>query len=430
MEHGRIPLALARRDTPRHAETRRDTQQTPLFKIWGPLIKEMRATLALSNGSGGTRHREIVQTAANVRRLTLGPRQHTSARAWHHSVRSAVDHTPVVLQTPWVCLSCTPQRIVRPSFAAHLLLCEFWRENEDRAQCEWLRFLKHLRRTMHAWVKRCDGCASWGWHGALQRADGRMSWQLSCRNLELLRTFDATRHPSTSAALRAGSYVRFIVQLEHVWFNRSSALAGTHFRILQAQHCALEPPSDCAFATVARRLPPADSKSTEDDISAHATHEIFGKYFRMLAVGIPRPCVEQKMHMQSLDPSILDTPPDAPLPLPDGGNGGNGGNGGLFKELTAMRALRKVTNHDAAEPKVGAASRSTNGHGISLKQIRERLRSLRRVAQNGWRKKDKKDTDGEQKDAPLAKSATPRRQTDSHALFTLLDNKYASDSER
>ena len=366
-------------------------------------------------------------------RLALGPRQQTSPRAWRHDVRSAADRRHVVLQTPWVCLACAPRRIARPAFAAHLLLCDLWRESQDSAQREWLRYLRHVRIALHAWVRRCDGCASWSWHDTLQRTDVCASWQLFCRNLDRLRIFDAECQPSTSAALRAESYVRFVVQLEHVWFNAASARAGAHFRILQAQHSALEPPSECAFAAVARlpSAPPAVAETTTAGGcataagSARTEHATFGKYFRMLEVGIPRMCVEQKMRMQSLDPHVLDTPPG--LPLPVGAETLGARRDGLFTEMTAARTLRKVTTDDTAQRK-SAKHNQGNGHGISLHAIRERLRSLRRVAR--WRKRSD-GSHGESHSELRDEATTPERATaavpsGTHTLFTLLETKYAN----
>ena len=141
----------------------------------------------------------------------------------------------------------------------------------------------------------------------------------------------------------------------------------------------------------------------------------------MLEVGIPRMCVEQKMRMQSLDPHVLDTPPGLPLPVGEETLGAR--RDGLFTEMTAARTLRKVT--DAAQNKT--AKHNNNGHGISLHAIRERLRSLRRVAR--WRKRSDGSRSGSHSES-RDEAATPERAaaavpSGTHALFTLLETKYA-----
>lgn len=141
---------------------------------------------------------------------------------------------------------------------------------------------------------------------------------------------------------------RIVVQLEHVWFNAASARAGTHFRILQAQHSALDPPLGMhrpTFAVSGHRNRARRIRShgcrTGYTGSYQARHL---KYFRMLEVGIPRPCVEQKKCMQSLDPHVLDAPPGLPLPADADGEGTR--RDGLFTEMTAARTPRKVTRDD------------------------------------------------------------------------------------
>ena len=42
-------------------------------------------------------------------------------------------------------------------------------------------------------------------------------------------------------------------------------------------------------------------------------HEEYGRFFRMERMGVPNQAVKNRMAMEGLDPSFLDTP-DAPAP--------------------------------------------------------------------------------------------------------------------
>ena len=51
----------------------------------------------------------------------------------------------------------------------------------------------------------------------------------------------------------------------------------------------------------------------------------YKKYFKMLAMHLPRGAVEQKMRADGLDVAVLDMDPDKPMPGSGGGDGGAGG---------------------------------------------------------------------------------------------------------
>lgn len=345
-----------------------------------------------------------------MERLTLGPRRHTSPRTWHHDLRTVTDRRHVVTLTPWMCLACQPRRITRPTSTAHLLLCDMWRETRDSGQQAWLRYLGYVRRALCQWVRRRsareEGGTTWHWHDSVHRVHDCTTWQVMCQDMARLSVYDASCGASSSEALQAHTYVRFVVQLENVWFNAVSQRFGVHIRILQAQHASLEPPTMCFFSAVAAAPPPASSAPCEttrgeEGVCMHKALPqpqqqpdrkadlVYGKYFRMLEVGIPRPCVEQKMRMLSLDPCVLDTPPQEPLPATTSSTTGGGGGAvvhgrdGLSIELLAAQTLRKVTVNDrstADGARAAAPASRRNGHGLSLQVIRERLASLRRVA--------------------------------------------------
>lgn len=73
-----------------------------------------------------------------------------------------------------------------------------------------------------------------------------------------------------------------------------------------------EPPKLVRKAPSAAEAAPA--APTEEQIAAH--REKYGKYFKMLRMGLPRGSVEHKMRTEGVDPKELDGPHIAPAPVP------------------------------------------------------------------------------------------------------------------
>jgi hypothetical protein len=71
----------------------------------------------------------------------------------------------------------------------------------------------------------------------------------------------------------------------------------------------------------------------------------FAKYFKMLAMHLPRPAVEQKMKADGLDPKVLDMDPNSVLPMEGGGGGGAGGSGaGGGRRLSRRGSMQEASN--------------------------------------------------------------------------------------
>ena len=254
-------------------------------------------------------------TIGALDRVAFGAARRTSPDRRRVGVCHARCHRPIVLQTPWLhILSSAKSRLHHhTSFPLHLLLCCLWREAQCPEQRRWIRFMRRLQRTLHRWV-RAHYDPDLVWHDALQDGDGgSWIWRLACNDLDRLACYDAQQQRSTPTALSGGNcYARFILHLEYIWINDRTRRAGAQFQMLQAQHSGHEPPLQFAFvdprpaAPTEQPPPPVPKKNGDSDRLAHP---VYGKYFRMLGVGIPRPCVEQKMRMANLEASVLDTPP-------------------------------------------------------------------------------------------------------------------------
>ena len=204
------------------------------------------------------------------------------------------------------------------------------------------------------------------------------------------------------------TYVRLIVHLANVWVNEDTGTAGLGVHVLQFQQSGVAPPRTYAFrdAAVTQRTFGCQTESTGAVVDAreaatrhhtaaaadpHAptarpsadaartSHPVYGTFFRMRAKGVPKPAVQHKMRMNGLDPAVLDLPPDAPLPGGDGSDGASGGGGPvdlLALSLQDGQQLRKTeVNADRKTRKPASGA----GHGFSLSEIVNGLKSLRRT---------------------------------------------------
>lgn len=394
-----------------------------------------------------------MHSIGSLNRIAFEIARRTSPDVQRVGVRDAGHRRPIVLQTPWMNLMSVANGVRRGSAPAmHMLLCRLWREARCGEQRAWIGFLRKLQRTLHRWVRRKHD-STCAWSDMLQTGeDGCVIWRLACHDLHRLPTYDAEQQRSTSMDLRDGNcYSRFILHLEHVWINDRTHRAGAQFRLLQAQHSALEPLEQFSFVDAASRAAAAAGRAAGEAAGGAAgraascasartansetrlAHAVYGKFFRMLSVGIPRPGVEQKMRMANLDPSVLDTPLGAPLPACDA----SAASDVLGSALTATRALRKCEPRPDEAANKPRFQRGFN-HGISLQQIKERLGSLRRIVGGGKKKRRAQSGGGSGGNllpeahasgaAPEAPEATPCnvRGTAHHSLLALLEQKHTT----
>jgi len=205
-------------------------------------------------------------------------------------------------------------------------------------------------------------------------------------------------------------HVRLLVQFTHVWVNEQTNTCGMAVSILQIQQSDVAPPQTFAFLDAVpehMKAPPkkcssvhtqtdqvplqtaADHGNSHGDTvstttgaaqtdNARTEHPVYGKYFKMVKKGVPRPAVQHKMRMNGVDPDVLDYPPDKPLPSCDENGTSTAGCGPgdqLTLSLQDTQQLRK-TEINADRPK-----QVTNGagHGFSLNEIVSGLKSLRKT---------------------------------------------------
>lgn len=339
----------------------------------------------------------------------------------NNTTNTAVDavdaERPLICQTPWMWVPHKPRYIVRNGKRTHFFDLALHRDSSD--QHEWLRFLRALETTFRGWVQRRHGAVQWvscvetpmnsyAFHDAqtsqkitpapAMSVPSSVHWKFHTRLMPTVRCFDAARaETDVRDFLDRGqhSFVRLVVQLANVWVNEDTGVAGIGFQVLQFQCNGVAPPTTCVFrpevavtqCTVGTQttssgevtVPEPDTAPPRrpTDAAERTSHPVYGTYFRMRAKGVPAPAVQHKMRMNGLDPTVLELPPDAPLPGGDdveGGASGTNQGDALQRSLLDDRQLRK-TEINATQPKPSNSA----GHGFSLSEIVSGLQSLRRT---------------------------------------------------
>lgn len=366
-------------------------------------------------------------------RLGLSECQRTSLRRSSYMLvteQLQKHDVPLICQTPWLCLSSPPRFITRQGRRIYFFTLRFWELEDSFEQRQWLKLLRALQITFREWAKRKAKQAtqtSVEWVSFLEEpaapyysfhdtcSNDRQSsvsrelhsryWKFNTSLATSVGCFDAAGSPKNLQDVthwKQGTFVRFIVHFANVWIHDDMQLAGLTFRILQLQNNEVSPPrtyvfqerirqSSCASQTDAlaamtcATVEPAvlsnsqhASHNTDCSVSTKRTqHSVYGTYFRMCAKGVPKPAVQHKMRMNGLDPDILDLPIDEPLPEVQNSNQSDNGVDVLALSLQDGQQLRKTDIN--TECKMSHKASNGTGHGFSLGEIVNGLKSLRKT---------------------------------------------------
>lgn len=409
-------------------------------------------------------------------KLAFAPCCRTSAhRCYYSLVTGQADRadTPLICQTPWLWLPCAPRYIVRQGARTYFFHLAFWNVADSPEQQTWLKLLRVLQTTFHGWVQRKHtghggapvqwvpcldtplaptyafhdqvGAGAAAFRGGAGTGAGPVHWKFHTRLPPSVGCYDAAGMAmDVSDVMTKGqaTYVRLIVHLANVWVNEDTGTAGLGVHVLQFQQSGVAPPRTYAFrdASVTQRTCGCQTESTGAVVNAreaatrhhtaaatdpHAPtarpsadaartlHPVYGTFFRMRAKGVPKPAVQHKMRMNGLDPAVLDLPPDAPLPGGDGSDETSGGGGPvdlLALSLQDGQQLRKTeVNADRKTRKPASGA----GHGFSLGEIVNGLKSLRRTLGFGAASGGRSSAAGSSADAD---AETDKAATDPHAV--------------
>ena len=113
-----------------------------------------------------------------------------------------------------------------------------------------------------------------------------------------LRVFDSNRQTIKDQKLRPNFYIRYIIHLDSIWFFENTY--GINWYIVQAE---IKLPDILNNYSFYNENEPFEEKK-EKETSLEEQH--YGKYLKMLKMGIPEQAVKNKMIMDGIEPSILD----------------------------------------------------------------------------------------------------------------------------
>ena len=369
-------------------------------------------------------HTVSVTTLAQQGLVVGKPRQSTYPLSYR---RDATTLEPVVCQTPWLWLPMPPRYVTRQQRRrVHFFHVVF--QPQVDGTCEWVQFLQHIQHALHEWVRRKHHTSSsLQWVNTLETIRPQFSdshdeahehetrWKISTQLHKTAQCYDVTGAPMSFQTFRAPpfapQYVRLLVQFTHVWVNTSSGTCGLALNVLQLQHDTVQAPYVCAFSSVDTRRPCVSVGTQTDNVvlstvspaaaatamsqrqppaaATRCTHPLYGKYFKMLQKGVPKPAVQHKMRMNGVDITVLDLPSDAPLPCVAAADTLKHASADLLRtSLQDTQHLRK-TEINADRPK--GAAKSGAGHGFSLGEIVNGLQSLRKTLWGTKRKTDTRD---------------------------------------
>lgn len=323
---------------------------------------------------------------------------------------------PIVCQTPWVLLPVKPRYIVRRNKRVHFINLSFVQSAQND---RWLLFLNQFqdvlqtvlhrnkkRPDVYTWMNMLEQSQSYAFSssgGAPSVAKASRIWKITTVLSKSLRCFDIHQQSIPTDDFFVDNvhrHIRLIVRFSHVWVNEASQTAGVAVDILQMQQHETLPIQHFAFTNTTK---PTRTVGTQTDVlptvSAHPTphpsnatastttsttkdtrceHPVYGTYFRMLKKRVPKPAVQHKMRMNGLDPDLLDWDASKPLPSAQSDTPMDQ----LSMSLQDDHQLRKTeTNTHDKKPEDGA------GHGLSLDEIVNGLKSLRKTFMGGGSKR-------------------------------------------
>jgi len=284
-------------------------------------------------------------------------KQHISCNVWRREI--LFHGKPFVIQTPWLCPKISEDN--------HLKYIDaFLSQEPNLKETEWFQYILQINNRFKKWIELTDFVGEWF------AITNKKTTQIRLPFPNFMEWYDGLQNRSDSThigltPISSNTKIRFILHLSYVWYNTSDQTSGLQWNILQGQHCSVNPPNTCMFNTqkpinTNENIKPA-SKSGSD---TRTSHPIYGTYFKMIGMGIPIPAVKQKMTMIGLDSSILDLPPNAPLPSEDNSKS---------KQQMIKEVKLKKTNINNKKKVV----KTTSGHGISLSDIVCGLKSLRKT---------------------------------------------------
>lgn len=204
--------------------------------------------------------------------------------------------------------------------------------------------------------------------------------RVSCHNPNKTLAFNAEKETISLDNLSGKVYARVILSFDGVWLNTSTKQSGIDANVVQVQ---VQP------ASISRSV--LDTYSFVDDILPVVVdddrkpedHPLFGKYFRMLSMGVPDQAVRQKLRLCGLPEDVLDsrsyTSLEAAAEASRGTGSGNGGDDLFSASITSgvVELRQRPISADTSPRNIEPLTFS-----VSQGDVVTALKSLRRTGSN------------------------------------------------
>lgn len=256
--------------------------------------------------TGGKHHKKVVRPKQKMRVSSTsleGIMVHrqmarVSATRYLYPLYSGHDRKAVIFQLPYLFMPVIPKGQLPV-----LTLC-FNNTERNEVAGRALRLLLEFEGKCRRYVKGKEGeDVSW----FKMFLDPRMpSLRLLVPDLETIPTFDFEKRSISPSILASGSHVRALIGINGIWFNSSTRRAGIDINVVQLQIMPIRASVIKEFSFLDDNAMNDDDEEEKEPEGGRESHPIFGKYFKMLMMGVPRIAVTQKLRMSGHPPEILD----------------------------------------------------------------------------------------------------------------------------
>jgi hypothetical protein len=283
----------------------------------------------------------------------------------------------ILFQTSYLKLTKEPSYIQRFKLKTYFFNLSFYNLQQDVSLQTLQTELVSFESKMNKWINK-KYKKKFVWHYSYKNQLEEMIWTLTSKEMDQLVLFDMQQKRLGIQQLQENVYVRLRIHINYIWFRKDTNIAGINYRIIQIQMNQLQLPLQCQFPcesiTPSLSQPTVSLSITKTALHPVSEHPLYAKYFKMLAMKIPKEAVKQKMEMNKLPSDILDLSPNDELPL-------------KYRQLehedtgdVLNQCLTDGVELSKCEPNEKRAITTTeNKLTITIHDITERLRSLRPI---------------------------------------------------
>lgn len=300
------------------------------------------------------------------------------------------EQNSLILQTPYLWMPLPPRFIINElhPYPIHYFNFSFLNYEQNGDLKNMQNFLMSLETEFQQWLNQRFQ-TTFQWNYSYNGQQEHMHWKISCNQIETILFFDTKRNKINVVDLLPNQHVRLLIHISDIWFKRTGLIAGINYKILQFQTLSSLNLSQFAFEDLPIRssallqpssthlvsTPSNNATTTTMVVPTIGEHPIFAKYFKMIALGVPKEAVKQKMKMSGMteaELTMLDLNAGDPIPLslqqtilPTLG---------LTETLQQGIVLKKTL---PPVPNPPPSKQHKKGFGVSLHEIIQGLKSLK-----------------------------------------------------